>query len=76
MELHEKFAIVVVPPNDEGHRVLLMKLSGKSEFDFEGDGFILTQQPTRDAQIAYAVGLAEMLQIRVMEIKGGAAPIN
>jgi|GEM_PF-4513520 len=69
MELHKKVAIVVVPPNDKGYRVLLMKLSGKSEFDFEDSGFILTEQPTRDMQIAYAVGLAELLQIRVMEIK-------
>jgi len=73
MDLHEKLTVVVVPPNNEGYRVLLMKLSGKSEFDFEGDGFILTEQPTRDAQIAYAIGLAELLQIRVMEIKGSEA---
>jgi hypothetical protein len=69
MELHKKLAIVVVPPNDKGYRVLLMRLSGKSEFDFEDSGFILSEQPTRDAQIAYAVGLAELLQVRVMEIK-------
>ena len=69
MELHRKLAIVVVPPNDKGYRVLLMTLSGKSEFDFEDSGFILTEQPTRDAQVAYAVGLAELLQVRVMEIK-------
>ena len=69
MESHKKLAIVVVPPNDKDYRVLLMKLSGKSEFDFEDGGFVLTEQPTRDAQIAYAVSLAELLQIRVMEIK-------
>ena len=69
MELHKKLAIVVVPPNDKGYRVLLVKLSGKSEFDFEDNGFVLTEQPTRDLQIAYAVGLAELLQVRVMEIK-------
>jgi hypothetical protein len=70
MDLHKKLAVVVVPPDEKGYRVFLMKLSGKSEFDFEDHGFILTEQPTRDAQIAYAVGLAELLQIRVMEIKG------
>jgi hypothetical protein len=68
-ELARTFAIVIIPPNaDQAHGVWLMNLDEKGEIDFSLEEFVLAQTATRDAALNYAMGLANLMKLRVLEI--------
>jgi hypothetical protein len=70
LELADTFAIVIIAPNDDDTRrdVWLMQLDEKGEIDFDHEEFVLAQTTTRDAALNYAMKLAGMLKLRVLEI--------
>jgi hypothetical protein len=70
LELARTFAIVITPPNDDNPTpaVWLMNLNEKGEIDFDLEEFVLSYTTTRDAAINYAMNLAKLLKLRVLEI--------
>jgi len=61
------FAIVMLPPSEEGHGVALVGLKSDGSVD-SGRNFLFTHRPTREAQKSYAVALADMLRFKVIEL--------
>ena len=61
------FAIVMLPPSEEGHGVALVGLKSDGSVD-SGRNFLFTHRPTREAQKSYAVALAGMLRFKVIEL--------
>jgi hypothetical protein len=61
------FAIVMLPPSEEGHGVALVGLKSDGLVD-SGRNFLFTHRPTREAQKSYAVALAAMLRFKVIEL--------
>jgi hypothetical protein len=61
------FAIVMLPPSEEGHGIALVGLKSDGSGDF-GRNFLLTHRPTRGAQTSYATELANMLGCKVIQV--------
>jgi hypothetical protein len=61
------FAIVMLPPSEEGHGIALVGLNSDGSMD-SGRNFVFTYRPTRGAQKSYAIALAAMLRFKVMEL--------
>jgi hypothetical protein len=61
------FAIVMLPPSEEGHGVALVGLKSDGSVD-SGRNFLFTHRPTRGAQKSYATQLANMLGCKVIEV--------
>lgn len=61
------FAIVMLPPSEEGHGVALVGLKSDGSMD-SGRNFLFTHRPTRGAQKSYATHLANLLECKVMEV--------
>ena len=61
------FAIVMLPPSEEGRGIALVGLSSDGSLDF-GRNFLFTYRPTREAQKSYAIALAAMLGFKVIEL--------
>jgi hypothetical protein len=68
VKMHPRpFAIVMLPPSEEGHGVALVGLKSDGSID-SGHNFLFTHRPTRGAQKSYATELANMLGCKVVEI--------
>lgn len=63
----QPFAIVMLPPSEEGRGIALVGLSSDGALDF-GRNFLFTYRPTREAQKSYAIHLADMLKFKVVEL--------
>jgi hypothetical protein len=61
------FAIVMLPPSDEGRGIALVALKSDGSLDFARN-FLFTHRPTREAQKSYATELAHMLRFKVLEL--------
>jgi hypothetical protein len=61
------FAIVMLPPSEEGHGIALVGLKSDGSVD-SGRNFLFTHRPTRGAQKSYATQLANMLGCKVIEV--------
>jgi len=61
------FAIVMLPPSEEGRGIALVGLSSDGSLDF-GRNFLFTYRPTREAQKSYATQLGDMLRLKVLEL--------
>jgi hypothetical protein len=61
------FAVVMLPPSEEGRGVALVGIRSDGSLDF-GCNFLFTYRPTREAQKSYAMGLADMLRFKVLEL--------
>jgi hypothetical protein len=61
------FAIVMLPPSEEGRGIALVGLSSDGSLDF-GRNFLFTYRPTREAQKSYATQLGDMLRFKVLEL--------
>jgi hypothetical protein len=61
------FAIVTLPPSEEGHGIALVGLNSDGSVD-SGRNFLFTYRPTRGAQKSYATELADMLGFKVIEL--------
>jgi hypothetical protein len=61
------FAIVMLPPSEQGHGIALVGLRSNGSLDV-GRNFLLTYRPTREAQKSYAIVLAAMLRFKVLEL--------
>jgi hypothetical protein len=61
------FAIVMLPPSEEGCGIALVGLRSDGSLDF-GRNFLFTYRPTRAAQKSYAIELADMLSFKVLEL--------
>lgn len=69
LELARTFAIVIIRPDDDAaYAIWLMNLNEKGEIDFGSEEFVLAQTATRDAALNYAMKLADLLKLRVLEI--------
>jgi hypothetical protein len=60
------FAIVMLPPSEQGCGIALVGLRSDGSPDF-GRNFLLTHRPTRGAQKSYAIALADMLGFKVLD---------
>jgi hypothetical protein len=54
---------------ESGFPVLLTKLDETGGIDFSIEPFALTYQPTRDDQVTYSRRLADILRLKVLEIR-------
>ena len=61
------FAIVMLPSSEEGCGIALVGLRSDGSVDY-GRNFLFTYRPTREAQKSYAMGLADMLRFKVLEL--------
>jgi hypothetical protein len=61
------FAIVMLPPSEQGHGIALVGLRSNGSLDV-GRNFLFTYRPTRHAQKSYAIELAAMLGFEVLEL--------
>ena len=61
------FAVVMLPPSEEGHGVALVGLKSDGSLD-SGRNFLFTHRPTRGAQKSYATHLANLLECKVIEV--------
>jgi hypothetical protein len=61
------FAIVMLPPSEDGHGVALVGLKSDGSVD-SGRNFLLAHRPTRGAQKSYATHLANLLECKVIEV--------
>jgi hypothetical protein len=63
----QPFAIVMLPPSEEGCGIALVGLARDGSLDY-GRNFLFTHRPTREAQKSYAITLASMLNLKVLEL--------
>jgi hypothetical protein len=63
----QPFAIVMLPPSEEGCGIALVGLRSDGSPDF-GRNFLFTYRPTREAQKSYATHLADMLRCEILEL--------
>lgn len=70
LELTRTFVIVIISPGDDdrAYAVWLMNQDEKGEIDFDHEEFVLALTTTRDAALNYAMKLATLLKLRVLEI--------
>jgi hypothetical protein len=61
------FAIVMLPPSEEGCGIALVGLNSDGSLDY-GRNFLFTYRPTPGAQKSYATQLADMLGFKVIEL--------
>ena len=63
----QPFAIVMLPPSEEGHGIALLGLRSDGSLNY-GHNFLFTYRPTREAQKSYATQLGDMLRLKVLEL--------
>ena len=67
------FAIVMLPPSEEGYGIALVELNSDGSVDSRRN-FLFTYRPTRGAQQSYATRLADMLGCHVIELSDDLPP--
>jgi hypothetical protein len=75
-----KHAIVVIsplPPDEPMYTIVLMPLTAQGEIDWSNnDTFVLTKKRSQDEAGTYAIELAEIIRLKVLQIVAGTGNVT